>query len=340
MKKLKILTATMYHYYGNPDGIEPQFYYLYKVPKSMGHEVDFFDYRIAAEIGHDQMQRLFLNTLRGGKYDAAFIATYQDDFDKDTLKQAKKLTNTFGWNSDDEWRWENYSSDHVNDYTFMVSNDPDVYANNHNKHQNLLHAQWACTGFWNGLQTRKDIDFSFVGQVYGKRKEQIDLLAKKAGLKSFGFGSGNNPSELESSGLKSNLKLRAKKTVARKIPRLITDVISFEKINELWNRSKVSFTPLDSSQGDVRQIKSRIFDMGLSGTLMLSHKAPRLDEYYEPGKEYVPFESLEECLEKAKFYLTHEPERKKIAEAYAARTKSDHLWEHRIMNVLKDASLI
>jgi spore maturation protein CgeB len=115
--------------------------------------------------------------------------------------------------------------------------------------------------------------------------------------------------------------------------------INFDAVNKLWNRSKISFTPLDSSSGNVLQIKSRIFDQGLSGTLMLAHRAPTLDDYYEPGKEYVPFGCIEECADKARFYLRNEASRRKIAEAYAARTRSEHLWSHRIQNVLRDAGL-
>ncbi len=33
---MKLLVAARYHYYGDPNGIEPQFYYLAKVPEAMG----------------------------------------------------------------------------------------------------------------------------------------------------------------------------------------------------------------------------------------------------------------------------------------------------------------
>jgi spore maturation protein CgeB len=115
--------------------------------------------------------------------------------------------------------------------------------------------------------------------------------------------------------------------------------IDFVTVNQLWNRTRVSFTPLDSNDGTVRQIKSRVFDMGLSGTLMLAHRAPRLDDYYEPGREYAPFDSLEECADLARYYLRHEAERRRIAEAYARRTLAEHLWKHRIERVFKAAGL-
>jgi spore maturation protein CgeB len=333
-RPLRILTATFYRYYGQPGTVEPQYYYLCKVPEAMGHEVDFFDYRaVVAEQGRDAMRRQFLDKLRRGRYDAAFIATYEDDFDRETLEEAKRLTDTFGWNSDDEWRWDSYSSRYVDAYTHMVTNDPGVYEANRARHPNLLRFQWACTGFWDGSERPKDIEFSFAGQVYGKRKQQIAYLALRAGLESWGLGSGRPwPARRAGGPLR-----RATSAALVYLPSLGRDVIAFDDINAIWNRSAVSFTPLDSSDGSARQIKSRVFDMGLSGSLMLAHRAPHLDEYYEPGREYVPFETLPEAVEKARFYIANEPARRKVARAYAERTRNEHMWSHRIDDVLAQA---
>jgi hypothetical protein len=337
---MRLLVSTCYYYYGNPKGVEPQFYYLYRVPESLGHEVDFFDYWTPKSIGLEQMRRIFLAAVRGGQYDAVFIATHKDEFDRETLAGAKAICPVFAWNSDDEWRWDDYSKERVEWYTYMVTNSPEVYRNNKEAFPNLLHAQWACTGFWDGRETPKDIDFSFVGQVYGTRSGQIKWLKRRAGLKAYGKGTGSFGAPGNNS-LKSAVKRKVLSGLARVAPAVVEDlsIINFEEVNLLWNRSKISFTPLESSVGAVPQIKSRVFDMGLSGTLMLSQRSDYLDTYYEPDKEYVPFETLEECAEKAKFYLKHEPARKKIATAYAARTEAEHMWRHRIEHVLDEAGL-
>lgn len=340
---MKILVCTSYYYYGQTRGVEPQFYYLYKVPQALGHQVDFFDWLTAARIGLDQMRRAFLAMVRGGGYDAVFLATHRDEFDQATLAEAQRHCPIVAWNSDDEWRWDSYSAPRVGWYAFMVTNSPEVYAQHKAAHPNLLHAQWACTGFWDGRATPKDIGFSFVGQVYGSRAAQIGWLARHAGLRTFGKGT---RTYLYDDAQRAPLARRARRAVQGRIlkyalPGLADELstISFEQVNMLWNRSKIAFTPLDSSQQNVRQIKSRVFDMGLSGTLMLAHRAPSLDSYYEPDREYVPFETLEECAEKARFYLKNEPARAKIAAAYARRTAAEHMWHDRIRHVLKQAGL-
>ncbi len=106
--------------------------------------------------------------------------------------------------------------------------------------------------------------------------------------------------------------------------------IDFREVNDIWNRSKVSYTPMSASVNPaLLQIKSRAFEMGLSGTLMLCQKSPNLERYYEPGKEFVPFEGIQDCIEKARYYTKHEGERLKIAEAYYRRTRAEHMWETR-----------
>jgi spore maturation protein CgeB len=80
--------------------------------------------------------------------------------------------------------------------------------------------------------------------------------------------------------------------------------------------------------------------MGRSGTLMLCQNSPHLDDYYKPGEEYIAFESLEDCVEKARFYLANESARKRIASRYRDRTIREHLWEHRFNRLFSDLRLV
>ncbi len=382
LTSMKLLVAARYHYYGDPNGIEPQFYYLAKVPEAMGHEVDYFDFHYHAAFDLRGARRMFRNMVKSGSYDAVFVATNREEFDQETIEAAARHAPIIAWNSDDEFKWDTVTGPKASWFTFMVTNSPEVFEQHKARVPNLIHAQWACTGFWDGRDTAKDIDFSFVGQAFGKRRGQIAALRKRAGLAAWGRGTGTMilerggqrpltpalspgggggdssqhspqmpaPSPFVGRGERAGVRgagAQLKQLAWRLLPKRLLpyevvehlSTIDFDTVNRLWNRSRISFTPLDNTDGTVRQIKSRVFDMGLSGTLMLSHTAPRLDDYYEPGKEYVPFETLDECVEKARYYLRHEAERRKIAEAYAKRTQAEHLWRHRIGHVLKAAGL-
>jgi spore maturation protein CgeB len=73
--------------------------------------------------------------------------------------------------------------------------------------------------------------------------------------------------------------------------------------------------------------------------MMLCELSPHLDRYYEPNKEFVPFSDLDDCAAKARYYLKHESERTKIANAYYERTKREHMWEHRYQELFREIGL-
>jgi hypothetical protein len=341
---MKILACTQYYYYDDLRGVEPQFYYLYRVPKAMGHDVDFFDWRTLCRIDVEQMRSQFLRLLNGGGYDAVFIATSMDEFDPDTLREAQRFCPVIAFNSDDEDRWKDYSRPRADWYTFLVTNSRDVYESHRGEIPNLLHAQWACCGFWDGRRTRKDIDFSFVGQIYGQRAAQTESLRRTAQLRS--YGKGLTPSVRAVAPNASAWKVAMGQMLTNALHKRLPDIfrsstISFEEVNQYWNRSRISFTPLESSRNsEVYQIKSRVFDMGLSGTLMIAPRAAAIELYYEPGKEYVPYDDLKDCADKVRFYLSHERERNTIAMAYAARTEAEHMWHHRMSHVFRHTGLL
>ena len=116
--------------------------------------------------------------------------------------------------------------------------------------------------------------------------------------------------------------------------------LAFPEVHSLWNRSKISYTPLGaSSDPTLLQIKGRVFQMGLSGTMMLAQRSAALDPFYEEGKEYIAFDSLEDCVDKARHFLNREDLRCRIAAAYARRTRQEHLWSHRFAQIFRDVGM-
>ena len=72
-----------------------------------------------------------------------------------------------------------------------------------------------------------------------------------------------------------------------------------------------------------------------SGNTVLYHLDSLNLSMFEENKEAIFFSSNEELLEKCKYYLEHEKERKKIAEAGLKRCQtSDYSNEGMIKNVL------
>ena len=169
--------------------------------------------------------------------------------------------------------------------------------------------------------------------MYVTRSAAARYLAKHAGLRVYGFMSGmvRTPSFLYWPGLR---------TLTFRFPAIYGAPIQYDDINDIWNRSRISYTPMEASVGaDLLQIKSRTFEQGLSGTLMVCRRSPNLELYYEPGKEFVPFDDLDDCVDKVKFYSQHESERARIARAYHDRTRAEHMWTHRFQKMFEDIGL-
>ena len=330
---MKILSCCPRGYYANPESSSYEFDSFVTCFRRMGHTVHHFDHMQLATQGRDEMNDFFLSVVKGGGYDLVWIQTHKDEFLPEVLDEARAATPVIGFNCDDDWRWEDYSSKWARHFSWAVTTYRHIYDTNREAFPNLRLTQWGCSGLYDGAGAEKDIGISFVGKAYGDRVAQIDHLRRTVGLDAYGHKV--RPPKTP--------RLRMQKFAARltgipwKVPdRVLPDQAA---VNGIWNRSRISFTPLDASRAGFVQIKARVFDMGLSGTLMLCTRAPQLEEFYTPGTEYVDYESMDECTGKARHYLTNESERRRIAEAYRRRTEGEHLWRHRYRKLFAELGL-
>lgn len=53
--------------------------------------------------------------------------------------------------------------------------------------------------------------------------------------------------------------------------------------------------------------------MPASGSLLLAPTAPSLNRFFIPGEHFIAFNSIEDAINKAEYYLSHSSEREKIA---------------------------
>ncbi len=331
---MKILSVVCKAYYGHPEAVEPMYLAFTEPLVRLGHEVEHFDHvATRAELGDAGCGARFVAAVRRGGYDAVLYQTGgQDWMERSAIADAARLSPILAWNSDDDWQWESYTRHVASRFTFMATTYPHIYDANRAEHPNLLLSQWGCLSRFGDSACPKDLGFSFAGQVYRARVPELRSLRERAGLRVFGLGAMRvNDTSIDFESL--DTAERARRLQAER-------ALSFEEINGVWNRTKVSYTPMGASRDPtLLQIKSRTFEMGLSGTLMLCQQSPNLERYYTPGVECVTFDGIEDCVERARFYLRNEAARQKIAAAYVRRTRAEHLWEHRFATLFRDAGL-
>jgi spore maturation protein CgeB len=331
---MKILSCCPRGYYGKATGTAYEYHAFVDEPRAMGHTVHHFDYWHAGLFNREGMNDFFLSIVRNGGYDLVIVMLHDDEFRPEALDEARRHSVLMAWNCDDDWRWDDYSSRWASHFTYMVTTYRSVYEANKARYPNLLLSQWGCTSMFDGQGRDKDLDFTFVGKVHADRKRQIELLRKKAGL--VAFGQGVEP--------QAGAVMKWTRRFAWHVLRLRWQDESSElphhaAVKDVWNRTRVSFTPLEASGRDVMQVKARVFDMGMSGSVMLCSKNPLLYEFYQPGAQFVEFETMDECVEKARWLLANESERSRIAERYRRRTLTDHMWRNRYDRLFKSMGL-
>lgn len=76
-------------------------------------------------------------------------------------------------------------------------------------------------------------------------------------------------------------------------------------------------------------LNMRCFEALGTGSFLLTDWVPYIDEVFEDGKHLVLYRTLDEAVDKAKYYLAHDSEREKIAQAGYEHVMANHTIDHR-----------
>ncbi len=77
----------------------------------------------------------------------------------------------------------------------------------------------------------------------------------------------------------------------------------------------------------------RLYESTGAGALLITDAKSNLGELFEIGKEIETYTTPQELIEKINYYLSHESERKSIAERGQARTLRDHTYKNRMQEL-------
>jgi len=79
----------------------------------------------------------------------------------------------------------------------------------------------------------------------------------------------------------------------------------------------------------------RMYEASGVGTCLFTERRRYLDRLFVPDREVVTYGDTAECIEKIRYYLRHETERAAIAQAGQQRTLREHLYAHRMRELLE-----
>ena len=203
-----------------------------------------------------------------------------------------------------------------------------------------------------------DYDITFVGAAYGDRPDYLRALLS-GGLDARAWGPGwSDLALLRAAAARSRRALGQVKRrvlgrplhppVLRNPPRLprraCGGVLSDNEMVAMFSRSRIclGFSSVGStafSPAPIRQVRLRDFEAPMAGAFYMLEYLPEIERFFAPGKEIVCFESPDELVEKARYYLCHEDEREAIRRAGHERAMRDHTWQKRLTDAFADMGL-
>lgn len=187
------------------------------------------------------------------------------------------------------------------------------------------------TNFNKGIS--KDIPFSFVGgwsHVHIQRKQAIKRLVRDTPVQIWGYGYLNTPRYSRKSWrYYRNLIVPDNRDI---LARYRGEAWGLDMYG-IFNRSLMTFNIHESLlQGLVGNM--RMFEATGMGTMMLNEDAPNLADIFIPGKEVETYRSMDEAVEKVKYYLDHQDKALEIGRNAQMRTTRDYNYTHFVAKLV------
>jgi spore maturation protein CgeB len=323
----KVVVACSLYDYGKPErGFSFEYYNLYLAMKEVVSEVVLFDfYGTFVQHGKEGMNRALVELLKQERPDVTLVALFGDEFTTEGLKEARKYTTTVAYFFDDIWRRE-FVARWVPHFDHFTTSSWGMYR----RYQaaGLLGVIHSPFGYNGTIYVRKDVplkyDVSFVGGCHPWRQFVVDRL-RKEGIAVAVWGSF-----------------------------WPTGKIDLDTMIETFSASKINLNLSNSKQWDARYllsswraarntlrtakfrdgVKARHFEIPGSGGFQLSYYCEDLERHFQIGDEVAVYLDVDELLEKVRYYLEHEGERQRIANAGHARACQDHRMETRLSQLL------
>jgi spore maturation protein CgeB len=97
----------------------------------------------------------------------------------------------------------------------------------------------------------------------------------------------------------------------------------------LFGRARIALNRhIDVAEGHANNM--RLYEVTGMGALLFTEAAENLHDLFEPGREVVAYRDEDDLVERVRYYLDHEDERREIAEAGQRRTLSEHSYAGRM----------
>jgi len=282
-----------------------------KLPKAVSN--------IIIKLARQSIDKKILRTAKKIRPDCIFVTKGQD-IAFDTLDSLRKLSTTVNYYPETMDQYDLIKSI-VPHYTYFVNYDPYVVdLLKKEDFDNVIYIPFSADLDKNEKWEKPDefdYNISFIGTFYPKLyAEREDILKEVKDLGLFVWGN--------KAWLDTELKDRYQ------------GHIKTEDIQTIYKKSKIVINADISTEVEGTGVNLRPFEVTAAGAMLLN-RDDRKDIFnlFKDGEEFISFSGANNVREKAKYYLEHEDERLKIAEAGFNRTRTGHTYSDRIGEILK-----
>ncbi len=246
------------------------------------------------------------------------------NFSKESLEYISSKSKVFGWWVEKEERVEEALSeiDHFKHYFFINSSCVETAKQRGRQDISLLHHSVDTDSFCKLPATDKKIDICFVGNWSKKRQTIVEALLQVT----------DNISIFGGKWLKKNIMK----------PKLLKCIkgsyIEGEKLNLLYNQSRIvlNVTNWGFGEGDKRSgMNMRILEVPATGSFLLTDSSKDLEAVITPNTHLAVYKDLDECIQKARYYLQNEQEREQIAQNGLNFVKERYSYDNLVGEMIK-----
>lgn len=307
----KVLYLALKYDYGQKNrGLSYEEYNFYSSIKDLDVELLRLDiYTLNELYGKKVVNAVIKEIVLRENIDTIFFFHYLDIIDHEMFKDFSenyKGMETILWLCDDDVRYEE-TKELVKCFNRVVTTIEHRHKQRLKLGLNSHFSQFLSnTTLYRNLHLKKRYDAVFIGQRFGNRPEYVDYLKKNGvAVQTFGpfWRRDSRTSQME--------------------------------MIEIINRTRIMLNFSSSSKDYTKKfIKGRVFEIISCGTFLLTEECEDLDRYLNEGKEVITFKNKEEALKKIRYYLKHEKEREKIAQAGEEAVRKKYSFQKEFKKIL------
>ena len=282
--------------------------YWYKPLQRIFSKVIVYDYlRRTCEVGVKGANEEIIDLVKREHPKYVLWLAWQYEFRESTFDVIRREgTIVISWFGDDFFRFDNYCKWWIPYLDYCITSDIEAVA----KYRELGAKVIYTPGFsgiavdrdWSNI--KEEYDVSFVGSRTPDREQYInELKNRNISLHLAGRGWGKYVS-----------------------------YVPFEEMIDIFGSSKINLNFSWFEAANKMVVRGRVGEVCLAGGFLLTEYFPGIENYFEIDKEIVCFKNAEEMIDKIKYYLTHESERRAIARAGWERATRQYTSFHLISN--------